>query len=133
LSERTRIVASGWVSGPRPFFLRPEVGKGDERAPHSTVRSQNMLTGRQSGSCCAAAGMRGRACREYRGHIGPGARPSLSNTGPYSRQTAAGSVDADLHVYEGLAHADYLNYYEMPESEDCFVELNRFLMDILAK
>ena len=42
-------------------------------------------------------------------------------------------VEAELHVYEGFAHADYLKLYKTPESEQHFAELNAFLIENLAK
>jgi epsilon-lactone hydrolase len=42
-------------------------------------------------------------------------------------------VHADLHVFEGFAHGDYLRFYGTPESEQHFAELNSFLIDNLAK
>ena len=50
----------------------------------------------------------------------------LSDTARTHRKLRAAGVDADLHVYEGVAHADYLILTESPESKDVFREVGAF-------
>ena len=50
----------------------------------------------------------------------------LSDTARTHRKMRAAGVDADLHVYEGVAHADYLILTESPESKDVFREVGAF-------
>jgi epsilon-lactone hydrolase len=57
----------------------------------------------------------------------------LSDTVLMHAKLRRAGVRADLHVYEGFAHADYLKFYRTPESEQHFAELNAFLIDNLAK
>lgn len=52
----------------------------------------------------------------------------LSDTARTYRKLRAAEVVADLHVYEGVAHADYLILVDSPESEEmtsrcCYVWL----------
>ena len=37
-------------------------------------------------------------------------------------------VDADLHVYEGQAHGDYIFVMNAPESHEHYAELNAFVL-----
>jgi hypothetical protein len=37
-------------------------------------------------------------------------------------------VEADLHIYEGQSHGDYLKVVNAPESYEHFAELNAFLL-----
>ena len=50
----------------------------------------------------------------------------LSDTARTHRKLRAAGVDADLHVYEGVAHADYLILTDSPESKDVFREVGAF-------
>ncbi len=50
----------------------------------------------------------------------------LSDTARTHRKLRAAGVVADLHVYEGVAHADYLILTESPESKDVFAEVGAF-------
>ncbi len=50
----------------------------------------------------------------------------LSDTARTHRKLRAAGVAADLHVYEGVAHADYLILVESPESQDVFREVGAF-------
>ena len=50
----------------------------------------------------------------------------LSDTARTHRKLRAAGVVADLHVYEGVAHADYLILTESPESKDVFREVSAF-------
>ena len=50
----------------------------------------------------------------------------LSDTARTHRKLRAAGVVADLHVYEGVAHADYLILTESPESKDVFREVGAF-------
>ena len=57
----------------------------------------------------------------------------LSDTVLMHAKLRRAGVRADLHVYEGFAHADYLKFYRTPESEQHFAEQNAFLIDNLAR
>ena len=50
----------------------------------------------------------------------------LSDTARTHRKLRAAGVVADLHVYEGVAHADYLILVGSPESNDVFAEVSAF-------
>ena len=52
----------------------------------------------------------------------------LSDTIRTHRKLRQAGVDADLHVYEGQAHAEYLIFLTAPESAEHFAELNRFVL-----
>ena len=41
--------------------------------------------------------------------------------------TSAGVV-ADLNVYEGFSHGEYLKVFDSPESQQAYAELGAFLM-----
>ena len=51
----------------------------------------------------------------------------LSDTVLMHRQLRRAGVEADLHVYEGGSHADYLRYFGLPESDEHYAELQAFL------
>lgn len=58
----------------------------------------------------------------------------LSDTVAMHRKLRRVGVKADLHVYEGMAHADYAKYAgKVPESDEHFGELKTFLNYHLAK
>jgi monoterpene epsilon-lactone hydrolase len=57
----------------------------------------------------------------------------LSDTVRTHRELRRAGVEADLHVYEGQAHAEYLAVMDAPESAEHFAELNRFLLKHLSK
>ncbi len=42
-------------------------------------------------------------------------------------------VDADLHVYEGFAHADFAVLFDTPESVQHYTELGKFVSRHLGK
>lgn len=50
----------------------------------------------------------------------------LSDTARTHRKLRAAGAVADLHVYEGVAHADYLILVDSPESKDVFAEVGAF-------
>lgn len=50
----------------------------------------------------------------------------LSITVRAHRKLRAAGVPAELHVYEGQSHADYLRSYPSPEAEDALGEVARF-------
>jgi acetyl esterase/lipase len=50
----------------------------------------------------------------------------LSNTVRAHRKLRAAGVEADLHVYEGQSHADYMKSFPSPESRDALREIARF-------
>lgn len=51
----------------------------------------------------------------------------LSHTVRTHRKMRAAGVEAELHVYEGFSHADYLMHIETPESVDTFREIEAFV------
>jgi len=55
----------------------------------------------------------------------------LSDTVRTHRKLRQAGVEADLHVYEGQAHAEYLISLTAPESAEHFAELNRFVLKYL--
>ena len=55
----------------------------------------------------------------------------LSNTARTHIKLREASVLADLLVYEGLAHGDYLAEASAPESQHAYAELNAFLLQHL--
>jgi len=57
----------------------------------------------------------------------------LSNTVRTHRKLRAAGVDADLNVYEGFSHAEYLKVLDSPESQQVFAELEEFLLKHLKK
>lgn len=52
----------------------------------------------------------------------------LSDTVLVHRKLRRVGVEADLHVYEGQSHADYINVWDSPESYEHYAELNAFLL-----
>ena len=52
----------------------------------------------------------------------------LSDTVRVHRKLRRAGVEADLHVYEGQSHADYLKAFNTPESLEHFAELKEFLL-----
>lgn len=50
----------------------------------------------------------------------------LSNTVRTHRKMRAASVPAELHVFEGQSHADYLRAFKSPESRDALREISDF-------
>jgi acetyl esterase/lipase len=52
----------------------------------------------------------------------------LSDTVRLHRKLRRAGVQADLHVYEGQSHGDYLMVLDAPESHEHFAELNAFLL-----
>lgn len=56
----------------------------------------------------------------------------LSDTVIMHRKLRRAGVAAELHVYEGMAHADYAFAANLPESQEHFRELNAFLSKTLA-
>lgn len=55
----------------------------------------------------------------------------LSDTVRVHRKLREAGVVADLNVYEGLSHADYMIVANSPESEQVYAELGAFLADHL--
>jgi acetyl esterase/lipase len=51
----------------------------------------------------------------------------LSDTVRAHRALRRAGVEADLHVYEGQSHADYIVVMNAPESHEHYAELNAFL------
>ncbi|MCA9055673.1 MAG: alpha/beta hydrolase fold domain-containing protein, partial [Planctomycetaceae bacterium] len=57
----------------------------------------------------------------------------LSDTVIMHRMLRKAGVPAELHVYEGMSHADYAFDANLPESKEHFRELNAFLSKTLVK
>jgi epsilon-lactone hydrolase len=57
----------------------------------------------------------------------------LSNTVRVHRKMRGAGVDAQLHVFEGQSHAQYLSDPSVPETKEYFDEVTRFLVQHLAK
>ena len=56
----------------------------------------------------------------------------LSDTIRAHRELRRAGVDADLHVYEGHSHGDYIAVWNAPESEEHYAELKAFVLEHLA-
>lgn len=56
----------------------------------------------------------------------------LSDVVRTHRKLRAAGAHADLHVYEGMAHGDYLYFVDLPETADVFRELGNFVARHLA-
>jgi len=50
----------------------------------------------------------------------------LSNTARAHRKLRQAGVEAQLHVYEGQSHAQYLSNVEAPETAEAFEEIAGF-------
>lgn len=57
----------------------------------------------------------------------------LSDTVTMHAKLRKAGVDADLHVYEGLAHADFAVLFDTPEAAQHYVELEKFVLRHLKK
>jgi acetyl esterase/lipase len=57
----------------------------------------------------------------------------LSDTVRLHRRLRRSGVEADLHVYEGQSHGDYLFVMDSPESLEHFSELNAFILKHLGE
>jgi acetyl esterase/lipase len=57
----------------------------------------------------------------------------LSDTVRVHRKLRQAGVVSDLHVFEGLSHAQYLDVFLAPESRDVFQEVSRFFDGHLGK
>lgn len=57
----------------------------------------------------------------------------LSDTVLIHAKLREAGVDADLHVYEGIAHADYAKLFNTPESARHYAELKAFVLRHLSK
>ena len=57
----------------------------------------------------------------------------LSDTVRVHRKMRQAGVPAELHVFEGQSHADYIRAFESPESKDAFDEVARFFDKHLGK
>lgn len=55
----------------------------------------------------------------------------LSSTARLHTKMRRAGVAADIVVVEGMAHADYLFHYKLPESKLVYAEMNRFLLEHL--
>ena len=55
----------------------------------------------------------------------------LSNTVRVHRKLRTAGVVANLNVYEGFSHGEYLKVIDSPESEQVFAELAAFLLKYL--
>jgi acetyl esterase/lipase len=52
----------------------------------------------------------------------------LSDTVRVHRKLRRAGVEADLHIYEGQSHGDYIAMWNAPESAEHYAELNAFLL-----
>jgi acetyl esterase/lipase len=52
----------------------------------------------------------------------------LSDTVRVHRRLRRAGVEADLHIYEGQSHGDYIAMWNAPESAEHYAELNAFLL-----
>lgn len=50
----------------------------------------------------------------------------LSATARTHRKLRVAGVPAEIHVFEGICHAEYLTSYPSPESKECLAEIARF-------
>jgi len=57
----------------------------------------------------------------------------FSDTVRAHRSLRRAGVEADLHIYEGQSHADYLAVSNAPESHEHYAELNAFLLKHLQR
>ena len=57
----------------------------------------------------------------------------LSDTVRVHRKLRRAGVQADLHVYEGQSHADYVAVWNAPESAEHYSELNAFLLKHVSR
>jgi len=62
-----------------------------------------------------------------------GSASRLSNTVRVHRKLRDAGVTADLLVFEGMSHAQYLFSVDMPEAKQYFAELSAFFSKYLAK
>jgi len=57
----------------------------------------------------------------------------LSDTVRVHRKLCQAGVDARLHVFEGLSHAQYLSLFQTPECRDAFGQVSSFFDELLGK
>jgi epsilon-lactone hydrolase len=57
----------------------------------------------------------------------------LSNTVRVHRKLRRAGVDAELQVFEGMSHAEYVYLFNAPESREAFTEIAHFFSTHLAK
>jgi epsilon-lactone hydrolase len=57
----------------------------------------------------------------------------LSCTVRMHRQLRRAGIEAELHVFEGMSHAEYLLVPDSPESEEAFQEIARFFRDHMGR
>jgi len=57
----------------------------------------------------------------------------LSDVVRAHRKLRRAGVEADLHIYEGQAHGDYIALWNAPESAEHYAELNAFVLKHLSK
>ncbi len=55
----------------------------------------------------------------------------LSDTVRTHRKLLAAGVEADLHVFEGMSHAEYMIMPEIPEGQATLTEISAFFEDHL--
>ena len=51
----------------------------------------------------------------------------LSDTARAHRKLLAAGVEADLHVFEGMSHAEYMIMPDLPEGQMTFTEISKFI------
>jgi len=57
----------------------------------------------------------------------------LSDTVRAHRKLRRAGVEADLHIYEGQSHGDYIAFWNAPESAEHYAELNAFVLKHLSR
>ncbi len=57
----------------------------------------------------------------------------LSDTVRVHRKLRQAGIEAELHVFEGLSHAEYIGLYTAQESKDAWSEIARFFVKHLSK
>jgi acetyl esterase/lipase len=57
----------------------------------------------------------------------------LSDTVRVHRKLRQAGVEAQLHVFEGLSHGEYLGLFNAPESKDAWTEVAGFFARHLGK
>jgi len=57
----------------------------------------------------------------------------LSDSVRAHRKLRRAGVEADLHIYEGQAHGDYIALWNAPESAEHYAELNAFMLKHLSR
>ncbi|NKI15910.1 alpha/beta hydrolase [Spongiibacter sp. KMU-166] len=98
---------------------------------HGILRrvSEEIYPGELGAEHCYVSPLRGDFENFPPGCLISGTRDALlSDTVMVHRKLRRAGVEADLHIYEGLSHADYMEVWDSPESREHYAELNAFLL-----